>query len=260
MAKMRCITIPLPSPQSLPRPSDRISHDFVLKVFNEGIRLKSLHSRLVPKRKAKSAWQSPVTSPKSKDIGTDTGLDIWVGKEKPKTPRLLRTAGNCRNSREKRLWRGNKEGGFSEEKGWSRITTLECPDIVLPPKTSILHIEEIYSPQRKTHFRDSNVIPKSSKKQGKRLLSAAPIHPISHKKSLSSLHESPQLPEDACEDALPRNFLQIRTLWKYRNQSSPQALSIFDIRPILTHKAHTDTVFAGPGLIHRKGKSEPRGT
>ena len=260
MAKMRCITIPLPSPQPLPRPSDRIPHDFVLKVFNEGIRLKSLHSRLVPKRKAKSAWQSPATSPKSREIGTDTGQDVWTGKDKPKTPRLLRTAGSCRNSKEKLLWRVNRDDKFREAKAWSRVTTLEWPDIAIPPKTSISHIEEIYSPQRKTRFRDRKAIPNSSKKQAKRLLSTGPIQRLSPKKSLRSPHVSPQPPEDACEDALPRNFLQTRNLWKYRNHSSPQSLSIFDIRPILTLKAHMDSVLAGPGLTYRAGKSEPRGT
>lgn len=260
MAQMRCITIPLPSPQPLPRPSDRIPHDFVLKVFNEGLRLKSLHSRLVPKRKVKSAWQSPVTSPKSKEIGTDTGQDAWIVKEKPKTPRLLRTAGNCRNSKEKLLWRVNRDAKFSEEEGWSRVTTLQNLDIAIPPKTSISHIEEIYSPQRKARFRDRKVIAKSSKKPDKELLCKAPIRRLSPKKSLRSPHESPQLPEDACEDALPRNFLQIRNLWKYRNHSSPRSLSIFDIRPILTLKARMDSVLAGPSLTHRAGKSEPRGT
>ena len=247
MAKVRCITIPLPSPRPLPRPSQRTPLDSVLKVFHEGLRLKSLHSRLVPRRKAKSAWTSPAASPKSRETGTDTGLDVWAGKAKQKLRRQLRTAGE---SRKTLLWRANRDEKFGEGEGWSPMTTLFYPDLAIVPKTSISHVEELYSTQRQTHVRDKKLSVTSNIKPVNKLLSPTATGSNFHQKSLRSQRKSPQLPRNPCEEALFRDSSKFQNLWEYR--SPPQAFCIFDSPPVLPHKAQSPP---------RQGrKSEPRGT
>lgn len=167
--------------------------------------------------------------------------------------RLLVTAGSVRtsvstlSSKPSESKKRRLKERFSETMGWSEPATRAFPfiDFSSAVRTTVVHVEEAFSPSRILRPAGgfyTRLPPRTSPRTKRIGLPGCSSHPTAKPYPIPSISQSPLLPEDMCEEALPRKMQAGRTMWKYRGLSL-NTTAVFDIRPILTWKKRMDEVF-----------------
>lgn len=164
--------------------------------------------------------------------------------------RILVTAGSVRTSvstLSSKAGGRRRKGRFTQTVRWSEPATRTLPfiDFNSTVRTTVQHVEEVFSPShilRPAAGFYSSLPPKTSPRTKRISLPASSSRPTSKPCALTSLSQSPLLPEDVFEEALPPKLQIGRTMWKYRGLSL-NTTAVFDIRPIITWKKKLDEAF-----------------